>query len=563
MIPSPRLSPSLGDKASRQESAGIRPQAGIEKKTINGHYEAMQKIDVLDTSLRDGAQGRGVSFSLQDKLAIVRSLDELGVRWIEAGNPGSNPKDADFFREARRMRTENAVICAFGATAKKGTAPRADDGLQKLLSAETETVVIFGKSSLFHAREILGVTPEENVAMITETVRYLLDNGRKVIYDAEHFFDARKENAEYALATVKAALDAGAAAAVLCDTNGGTFPDEISRGAAAVKALCPNAEIGIHAHNDMGLALACSLAAINAGCSHVQGTLIGFGERCGNTALAALIPSLEIKLGYQCLPEGCLKKISEISRTVAEIANMALPEGMPYVGTAAFSHKAGMHADGILKAHSSFEHIVPDLVGNGREFLMSEIGGRAAIAERLRKFDPAITKASPVVEAISKRLKDLESEGAQFEGADASFEILALREMGLTQPRFKIVSYRVTSEHPPAADIECSHAWIKVLVKDCSEIAGAEGDGPVNALDLALRRALSSFYPELSTVRLSDYKVRVINGRDATAARVRVLIESTDGKNTWTTLGVSSDIIDASRFALIDAIEYKLSVLKS
>jgi 2-isopropylmalate synthase len=535
--------------------------------------EKTQKIDIFDTSLRDGAQGRGVSFSLQDKLAVVRCLDELGVRWIEAGNPGSNPKDADFFREVKKLRLEHASVCAFGATVKKGAKPGEDGGVQKLLAAETETIVIFGKSSLFHAQEILGVSPEENLAMIAGTVRYLCDRGRRVIYDAEHFFDGRKENAEYALATVKAALDAGASTAVLCDTNGGTFPDDISWGVTALKALCPgtengatgktaeSAEIGIHAHNDAGLAVACSLAAVGAGATHVQGTLIGIGERCGNTALAALIPSLELKLGYRCLPEGCLQRITETARTIAEIANMALPEGMPYVGSAAFSHKAGMHADGILKARASFEHVDPVFVGNGREFLMSEVGGRAAIAERLRKFDETITKTSPVVEAVSRRLKTLEAEGSQFEGADASFELLSLREMGRAASSFKIVSYRVTSEHPPTADIECSYAWIKVLVNGQSEIAGAEGDGPVNALDLALRRALSSFYPALSAVRLSDYKVRVINGKDATAARVRVLIESTDGKNTWTTLGVSSDIIDASRFALTDAIEYKLNVL--
>jgi 2-isopropylmalate synthase len=534
----------------------------IEKKSINIHYSFMQNIDIFDTSLRDGAQARGVSFSLQDKLAIVRSLDELGVRWIEAGNPGSNPKDADFFREVHKTRLENASVCAFGATVKKGVRPADDSLLQKLLSAETETVVIFGKSSLFHATEILGVSPEENLEMIAETVRYLSGKGRKVIYDAEHFFDGRKEDPAYALAAVKAAVDAGAVTAVLCDTNGGTFPEDIVWGITAFNALCPGVKLGIHAHNDMGLAIACSLAAVEAGCAQVQGTLTGFGERCGNTALAALIPSIELKLGRRCLPEGHLQKLREISLTVAEIANMALPEGMPYVGSAAFSHKAGMHADGILKSRASFEHTDPVLVGNGREFLMSEVGGRAAIAERLRKFDKAITKSSPVVEAVSRRLKDLEAEGSQFEGADASFELLALREMGRAASSFKLVSYRVTSERPSVADSECSYAWIKVLVDGEYEIAGAEGDGPVNALDLALRRVLSSFYPELAAVRLSDYKVRVINGKDATAARVRVLIESTDGRDTWTTLGVSSDIIDASRFALTDAIEYKLNVLR-
>jgi 2-isopropylmalate synthase len=526
----------------------------------------MRKINILDTTLRDGAQGWGVSFSLQDKLSIARLLSGLGVSWIEGGNPGSNPKDLSFFREIKKLNLGSSKICAFGATVKKGLKPENDPQLQNLLSAETETIVIFGKSSPFHAREILRVSLEENLDMISETVRYLVKNGREVIYDAEHFFDACKEDADYALSTVKAALEAGAFSAALCDTNGGSFPEEIRASIKALKEKLPDADFGIHAHNDMGLASACSLAAINEGASHVQGTLTGFGERCGNTALAALIPSVELKLKIPCLPEGKLKLISEISRTVAETANMALPEGMPYVGKAAFAHKAGMHADAIIKQRSSFEHIDPALVGNGREFLMSEVGGRAAIAERLRVLDPCITKESPVVLAVSGRLKELEAQGSQFEGADASFELLALRELyrakGREMRSFKLVSYRVTSEHPSIAEIECSYAWVKALAGGKYEIAGAEGDGPVNALDLALRRALKPFYPELGNVRLSDYKVRVINGKDATAARVRVLIESTDGKNVWTTLGVSSDIIDASRFALTDAIEYKLNIIE-
>ena len=520
-------------------------------------------IDILDTTLRDGAQGRGVSFSLQDKLAVVRALDELGVAWIEGGNPGSNPKDSGFFREVQKLRLETARVCAFGATVKKGLKPDDDEGLQRLLAAETETVVIFGKSSPFQVTEILRAGLTENLAMIADTVRYLTGRGRTVIYDAEHFFDAFREDPRYALETVKTALDAGASIAALCDTNGGSFPETVAKGVCAVLALCPSAHIGIHAHNDMGLAIACSLAAVSAGAVHIQGTLTGFGERCGNTQLAALIPSLELKLDRRCLPEGRLRRITEIARTVAEIANMSLPEGTPYAGAAAFSHKAGMHADAILKQRSSFEHTDPALVGNGREFLLSEVGGRAAIAERLKKLDPTVTKTSPVVAAVLDELKAREAEGSQFEGADASFELLALRAMGREIASFKIVSYRVTSEHPPAAELECSYAWVKVLVKGTYEIAGAEGDGPVNALDLALRRALLSFYPELKSVRLSDYKVRVINGKDATAARVRVLIESSDGKNSWTTLGVSSDIIDASRFALTDAIEYKLHILNS
>jgi 2-isopropylmalate synthase len=574
----------------------------------------MAELEILDTTLRDGAQGEGMNFSVQDKLAVVRALDDLGIPWIEAGNPGSNPKDMEFFRLAARLTFRHARLCAFGPTRKPGLKAADDPQVRRLLDAGTEAVTIFGKSWDLHVREVLRISMEENLAMIAETTAFLKAEGRTVFYDAEHFFDGWKANPEYALSALRAAAEAGADRIVLCDTNGGCFPDEIAAGVSAAlrepsvrrsfaaeaglfesgigvrNRKTPQAGgsgspagwsaggaddnsghvreaggkqppllwIGIHAHNDMGLAVANALEAVRCGCGHVQGTLAGFGERCGNTSLAALIPSLELKRGFRCLPEGALARISETTRRVAEIANIPVPGIMPYVGASAFSHKGGMHTDGVLKVSRSFEHIDPALVGNTRRLLMSEVGGRSVVAEKAKKIDPALTRDHPVTAALAAKLKMLEAEGWAFEGADASFELLVRRELGRHQPLFRIEAYRVMSEHPTGETIACSHGWVKVLVEGKYEIAAAEGDGPVNALDGALRRALVRFYPELERVRLSDYKVRVINGTAATAARVRVLIESTDGADTWSTLGVSEDIIDASRAALVDSIEYKL-----
>jgi 2-isopropylmalate synthase len=517
-----------------------------------------QTIEILDTTLRDGAQGEGIAFSLSDKLAVAEALDELGISWIEAGNPGSNPKDLEFFRLARSLNLKNAQICAFGATRKKGKKPGDDSQIRSLLDADTGTVMIFGKSWDLHVTEVLKVELEENLAMIADTVSFLKAEGRRLFFDAEHFFDGFAANPAYALSTIKTACGAGADLVVLCDTNGGTFPDEIVSGVKEVLKITGRTPAGIHAHNDAGFALAASIGAVKAGCAHVQGTLVGFGERCGNTALAALIPSLELKMGLRCLPEGNLARISELTRRVAEIANVNISDDMPYVGIHAFSHKAGMHADGILKNRRSFEHIDPAAVGNDRHFLISEVGGRSAIAERVKKIDASVTRDSPVIAALADKLKALEAGGWAFDGADASFELLVRRELGRYKPLFHIEAYRVMSEHPPGAALACSHAWVKVLVEGQHEIAAAEGDGPVNALDGALRRALTRFYPDLAKVRLGDYKVRVIDGKEATAAYVRVLIESTDGQKSWSTVGVSADIIDASRAALVDSIEYKL-----
>jgi len=518
----------------------------------------MLDIEILDTTLRDGAQGEGINFSLRDKIAAAQALDELGVAWIEAGNPGSNPKDMEFFKYASSVNFINAKLCAFGSTRKKGVKAHDDSQLRSLLDAKTEGITIFGKSWDLHVNKVLQVTPQENLDMIAETVAFLKKEGRFVIYDAEHFFDGWSSNSAYALSTVKAALEAGADRVVLCDTNGGTFPDKAALFTQELAEKISNTRIGIHAHNDCGLALAVSLAAIKAGCTHVQGTLAGFGERCGNTSLAALIPSLELKMSLKCLPKGNLVRIGELTRRVAEIANVIISDDMPYIGAHAFSHKAGMHTDGVLKTSLSFEHVDPEAVGNERHLLMSEVGGRSAIAERVKRTEPSVHKDHPVIISLADKLKKLEADGWAYEGADASFEILIRRELGRYTPFFKIEAYRVMSEHPTGETIECSHAWVKVLVGEQYEIAAAEGVGPVGALDGALRRALTRFFPSLAKMRLEDYKVRVIDGKDATDAQVRVLIESTDGQHSWNTVGVSADIIDASRAALVDSIEYML-----
>ena len=527
-------------------------------------------IELLDTTLRDGAQGEGINFSLRDKLAVTEALDELGVAWIEAGNPGSNPKDMEYFKKVSSLKLKNAKLCAFGSTHKKDIRACDDAQLRSLLDAGTEAVVIFGKSWDLHVSEVLQVQPGENLNMIYDTISFLKAEGRTVIYDAEHFFDGWITNADFAVSTIKAALNAGADSIVLCDTNGGVFPDKVTAAVQAVKRSFPNVNIGIHAHDDCGLALANSIAAVQAGCTHVQGTLVGFGERCGNTSLAALIPSLELKMSLRCLPQGNLVRIGELTRRVAEIANVTISDDMPYVGTHAFSHKGGMHADGVIKNNQSFEHINPAAVGNARNLLMSEVVGRAAIAERVKKIEPSVYKDHPIIVSLAEKLKALEAEGWAYEGADASFELFVLRELNRYTPFFNIEAYRVMSElsassksdasrvHPVVNAVACSQGWVKVLVGEEYEVAAAEGVGPVGALDEALRRALTRFFPGLAKMRLNDYKVRVIDGKDATAARVRVLIESTDGQRTWNTVGVSADIIDASRAAIVDSIEYML-----
>lgn len=523
-------------------------------------------VNILDSTLRDGSQGEGISFSVQDKLHIVQALDELGVKYIEAGNPGSNPKDLEFFEEAKKLSLQNSQIVAFGATRRKGITCEEDSNLQSLLYAGTQTVVIFGKSWDFQVTDILKATLEENLAMIKETVEFLVANGRNVIYDAEHFFDAWYANPEYTMKTLKAAVEGGANILALCDTKGGTMPMEILKATTAVTSEFSGVktpqgipvEIGIHTHNDAGLAVANSLMAVEAGASHIQGTLLGFGERTGNANLSSIISNLELKMNVPCLPEGKLKLLTSVCKKVAEVSNLPLENGMPYVGSNAFAHKAGMHIDAVTKNPVAYEHVSPESVGNDRVFLMSEVAGRATILEKIRKFDAGITKDNPVVSEIVTKMKEMEHNGYQFEGAEGSFELMVRKIIGKYRPFFKLHYYKTIGEQPRIDGLLCSFAQLKIEVDGQLAVTAGEGDGPVHALDTALRSALEKFYPTVSSIRLTDYKVRVLDSKSATGAKVRVLIETTDGLDIWTTVGVSTDIIEASWLALVDSFEYKL-----
>ncbi|PHV72088.1 citramalate synthase [Sporanaerobium hydrogeniformans] len=517
----------------------------------------MKKIAIFDSTLRDGAQAESISFSVADKLKIVSTLDELGVGYIEAGNPGSNPKDLEFFTEVKKVTLKNAKLAAFGSTRRRNIKVEEDSNVQSLLVADTPVVVIFGKTWDFHVTDIIKTTLEENLCMIDETIRFLKAKGKEVIFDAEHFFDGYKNNQAYALKTLETAQKAGADCIVLCETNGGAFPDEVIEIMSDVKEKI-SCEIGIHTHNDTGMGVANSIMAVLAGATHVQGTFIGFGERCGNANLSTIIPNLQLKRGYQCIPEENMVKLTLAARRIAEIANISLGEHMPYVGKSAFTHKAGMHIDGVTKAPISFEHVVPDSVGNERRFLMSEVAGRSTILEKVQRIAPHITKDDAVTGQIIARIKELEHKGYQFEGADGTFELLVRKALGKYRPFFDLEEFKTIGEEPSHSKEISSSAIIKVRVDGKVEMTAAEGEGPVNALDKALRKALEVFYPELKTVHLTDYKVRVLDTKSATAAKVRVLIESTDGEDYWSTVGVSTDIIEASWIALVDSIEYKL-----
>ena len=514
-------------------------------------------IEIFDTTLRDGAQGEGISFSLEDKLNIAQKLCKLGIAFIEAGNPGSNPKDMEFFRRAGELELGQTQLVAFGSTRKKDTPVERDEGCAALLSAGTRWVAIFGKSWDLHVRDVLRTTLPENLRMIRDTVSFLKEQGRQVVFDAEHFFDGYKSDPDFARQAVLAARDAGADRIVLCDTNGGTFPEEIGRITQEMVELL-GVPVGIHAHNDTGCAVAAAMAAVEAGASQVQGTYIGFGERCGNTNLSTIIPNLQMKKGYRCIPEDKLVRLGKTARYIAQVTNLVLSPNMPYVGRSAFAHKGGMHVDGVAKNTLSFEHITPESVGNRRQILLSEFAGRTAIAGKIAALDSSITRDSQVTAELIEKLKGLEYQGFAFESAAASFELFALKQLGKSRPAFDLEYFKTLGEQPAVNVERCCSAIVKVRVGESIEMTSAEGDGPVHALDIALRKALEVFYPCLSQVRLIDYKVRVMEGHRATAAIVRVLIESTDGVSTWTTVGCSADIIDASWQALRDSMEYKL-----
>ena len=519
--------------------------------------EKRKKIWLLDSTLRDGAQGEDISFSVQDKLNIVQILDRLGIDYIEAGNPGSNPKDLEFFERVQALRLHHAKLVAFGSTRRKNESVQEDRNLLSLLDAQTSVVSIFGKSWDFHVTEIIHTTLEENLRMIEETVAFLKENGREVIYDAEHFFDGYRHNPDYAVQTVLAAQRGGADSICLCETNGGAFPDEVFRivGEVGKRLSVP---IGIHTHDDSGMAVANSIMAVQAGAVCVQGTLIGIGERCGNANLSTVLSNLQLKCNCECIPPENLHKLMQSCHMISEVSNVQLNKNMPYIGKSAFAHKGGMHIDGVNKAPSSFEHINPESVGNSRRFLMSEVAGRSTLIEKIQRVDAKICREDPVTAQIIGRIKEMEHQGYQFEGADATLEMLIRKQLGNYHPFFKVEKFKTMGEQQNGEENPSATAMVKVVVNGQSEMTAAEGNGPVNALDSALRKALERFYPVLQSVHLTDYKVRVLDSRDRTASKVRVLIESTDGREFWTTVGVSVDIIEASLDALVASIEYKL-----
>ena len=513
----------------------------------------MPRVFVYDTTLRDGSQGEGVNFSLHDKLALTKRLDELGVDFIEGGYPLSNPKDAEYFEAVKSLALKHAKVCAFGMTRKKYTEAANDAGLKALLDAETPVVTIVGKTWDFHVTDVLGATLDENLRMIGDTIEHLRAAGRTVMYDAEHFFDGYRANPEYSLKTLLTAEEAGASVVILCDTNGGTMPERVAELVTIIRAKL-DCDVGIHCHNDCELGVANTLAGVRAGASQVQGTMNGIGERCGNADLVSIIANLSLKYGMDVLKPESLQGLTEASRYVYELANMNLRTGQPFVGQSAFAHKGGMHTHAVAKDPTTYEHIAPEQVGNERRILVSELSGHATILSKTSKYSLANDKAA--MTKILHMVQDLENQGYEFEAAEASFDLLVKKATGIYKPWFERLSYRVKTEH--FGDQLLTEATVKLGINGSVEHTVSEGDGPVNALDAALRKALLPYYPNLDEMRLVDYKVRVVNGREGTAAKVRVVIESRDGSAVWGTVGVSENIIEASYQALADAIEFHL-----
>jgi 2-isopropylmalate synthase len=514
-----------------------------------------RRIEIYDTTLRDGTQGIGVSLSAEDKLQIADRLDRLGVDFIEGGYPLSNPKDVEFFQRIRKKPLKNACVVAFGMTRRKERPCTDDPGMEALVRCGAETIAIVGKSWDLHVRDVLRVSRDENLRMIGETIAYLRGKRRRIIYDAEHFFDGYKHNPSYALQTVTAALESGAETVCLCDTNGGSLPDDIGRIVDEVRASLPDVALGIHTHNDSGLAVANSLRAVEHGCTQVQGTINGIGERCGNVDLLSVIANLRLKMGYNTLKPGALRKLTELSRYVYELANMSLVDNQPYVGPGAFAHKGGMHVHAVMRNTDSYEHVSPADVGNTRQILISELSGASNVSDKIKRLEPV---ADPkMLRSILLQVQDMENEGYQFEAAEASFELLMRKALGTHRTFFELDHYR-TVVFRVAGKEPVTEATVKISVDGVGEHCVAEGDGPVNALDCALRKALSRYYPAINDIHLIDYKVRVINSRAESAAKVRVVVEFRDGEHHWGSVGVSENIIDASWQCLVDSIEYKL-----
>lgn len=517
----------------------------------------MEKIELYDTTLRDGAQTRGITFSLEDKQRIAQKLDELGIDLIEGGYPGSNPKDKQFFENARQASFQTSKIVAFGSTCRADMTPDSDPQIQALIDTRAEVVTIVGKSSELHVTDILKISKERNLEMIRESIAYLKDKFQRIIFDAEHFFDGYKLNPQYAVDTLKAAWDGGADTLTLCDTNGGALPNEVAN---IIKATGKevNARLGIHAHNDCETAVANSLMAVDAGVVQVQGTINGIGERCGNANLISIIPALALKMGVYSPGADRLKSLKRVSEFVDEMANRNPRSSQAYVGASAFAHKGGLHSSAVAKKSAAYEHIDPGLVGNQRDFPMSDQAGKAAIAHKAASYGIELEPGDPRIPEILKTLKDFEAQGAHYDVADGSFELLMKKILGLHRKLFTLHGFQVTNAKREGDLKTYSDAIVRILVGDKMEFSAAEGNGPVNALDLAFRKALQAFYPKVSEVTLTDFKVRVLEGASGTGATVRVLIESTDGKDTWWTVGFNENVIQASWDALVDSIDYKL-----
>jgi len=516
----------------------------------------MKRVELYDTTLRDGAQGEGISFSVTDKLSIASKIDELGISYIEGGWPGLNPKDMEFFKRIKKLKLNNAKVTAFGSTRRAKSKASEDTNINALLQANTEIITIFGKTWDLHVKEVLKVSLDDNLKMIADTIKYLVSKGKRVFYDAEHFFDGYIRNPKYALKTVSVAEASGAEDIVICDTNGGMVTSEVFKTVTDVKSKI-KVPLGIHAHNDSDMAVANTIAAIQAGCTHAQGTINGYGERCGNANLVSIIANLKIKLGIGCISDLNLKELAEVSKYVAEISNMRHMDNQPFVGNSAFAHKGGVHVDAMLKNSQSYEHMDPSKVGNRRRILISELSGRASIAAKAKEMDVDLGNDKDKMNKILNLIQDMEHKGYHFEAAEASLQILMKRARKEFKDFFELQDFRVIVEKKPRRKIT-SEATIKVKVKGSLEHTASLGDGPVNALDNALRKALKEFYPSLAEMHLADYKVMVLNEKEGTAAKVRVLIQSQDKKGSWWTVGVSENIIEASWEALVDSIEYKL-----
>jgi 2-isopropylmalate synthase len=522
----------------------------------------MSTVQLYDTTLRDGAQQEGISLSVEDKLKICQKLDELGIDFIEGGWPGSNPKDTEFFARAQNLCLTNSTLVGFGSTRRMNSRVEEDLNLQALFEAKTKVVTIVGKAWDKQVTRVLETTLDENLSMITDSISYLETKGIRVFFDAEHFFDGYKDNPEYALQVVTAAAKAGAECVILCDTNGGTLPQQIVKAIKTVQRASP-VPLGIHTHNDAELAVANSLAAVEAGVIQVQGTMNGYGERCGNANLCSIIPTLKLKMDIDCVTDEQLSKLSDVSRYISELANMPHYDRLPYVGDDSFTHKAGIHVSGLIKWKDSYQHINPSLVGNRPRVVVSELAGKGSIISKAKERGIPIPKGKEV-EQVLKQIKLLEKQGFQYDVAEASFDLLLRRAQPDYQPPFELVDFIIVVEkrrRPPSRGNQeepLSEATIKVRVDDRIVHTAAEGDGPVNALDQALRKALLQFYPDLSAVKLIDYKVRILEETAGTASQVRVLIESSDGRENWRTVGSSTNIIEASWLALADSIEYWL-----